>query len=385
MQSPLIFRRWAAVMCVAGALERKVWTVAFSGRITYPSMYVLLIGGPGVGKTESIRKVRELWLALPDLHVAPSSVSRASLVDSLNEATREILRPTAAVDRFVKFNSLQVGAYEFGTFLTAYDGEFLSVINDLYDCNPFKEKKRSMKDTIDIKNPQLNIFAGTTPAWLGATLPETAWSEGFSSRLMMIYSGERVKVDPFADAKHDEALNASLVSDLQDIHSMYGQFSFTEEFIESFRAWYDHEFSMPSVEHPKLEHYIPRRHIHFLKLCMVMSAQRSSSYLITRDDFREAADLFTQAEESMPDVFKAMRYNSDSNVIDEAYHYVFKQHAKLGQPVSEHMIVRFLSERMPSHNVPAVLKIMVDAGLIKVASVGTGFSGRNAYSPVPRS
>ena len=137
-------------MCIAGALERKVWTVAFSGRTTYPSMYVLLIGGPGVGKTESIRKVRELWTYLPDLHVAPSSVSRASLVDALNGATREVLRPTAPNERFVKFNSLQVGAYEFGTFMTAYDGEFLSVINDLYDCNHFSEQKRSMKEGIII-------------------------------------------------------------------------------------------------------------------------------------------------------------------------------------------------------------------------------------------
>ena len=371
-------------MCIAGALERKVWTVAFSGRTTYPSMYVLLIGGPGVGKTESIRKVRELWTYLPDLHVAPSSVSRASLVDALNGATREVLRPTAPNERFVKFNSLQVGAYEFGTFMTAYDGEFLSVINDLYDCNHFSEQKRSMKEGIIIPKPQLNILGGTTPAWLGGTLPDTAWAEGFSSRLMMIYSGERVQVDPFGSILAKNNLEEALIEDLQEIHSMYGQFSFSEEFIESFRTWYETEFYAPSVEHPKLEHYIPRRPVHFLKLCMVMSAQRSSSYLITREDYRDALDLFTEAEASMPEVFKAMRYNSDSNVIDEAYHYVFKLYAKTNTPVSEHLIVRFLSERMPSHNVPNVLRIMVEAGMLAVASVGTGLGGRNAYKPVPR-
>src|SRR4051812_33732984 len=85
IQSPLIFRKWAAVLTIAAALERKVWARAFS-RTLYPNMYCLLVGGPGVGKTESIREVRNLWGILKELKVAPSSVSRASLVDALWKA-----------------------------------------------------------------------------------------------------------------------------------------------------------------------------------------------------------------------------------------------------------------------------------------------------------
>jgi hypothetical protein len=380
MQSPLLFRKWAAVMCVAGALERKVWTVAFQGRITYPSMYVLLIGGPGVGKTEAIRRVRQLWGELPSIHVAPSSVSRASLVDALNEATRSIVRPTDPINPTVSFNSLQVGAYEFGTFLTMYEGEFMSVINDLWDGNPFREKKRGMKEEIEIRAPQLNILAGTTPSWLANTLPDQAWSEGFASRMVMVFSGERIIVDPFAYDDINEGLEAALIHDLGEIHNMFGQFKFSEEFVEHFRDWVLADCP-PIPTHPKLEHYQPRRKIHFLKLCMIMCAQRGEDMIISLEDYIMAMDFFAEAEGYMPDVFKSLR-TQDSNVMDEVYHYVFMAYNKTGKkPVSEHMIIRFIAERVPSYAVPNILKNLVDSHILEVDSPVGGLGGRPSFKP----
>src|SRR4249920_2845006 len=118
-QSPERFRRWTAASIIAGALERKVWTKVFK-RTLYPNMYILLAGGPGIGKSDALRGASDLWDALPELHVAPSSVSRASLVDSLVAAERSVLRPTDT-NPYTKFNSLQVAATEFGTFLSSYD------------------------------------------------------------------------------------------------------------------------------------------------------------------------------------------------------------------------------------------------------------------------
>lgn len=368
-------------MVIAGALERKVWLRAFK-RTLYPSLYVLLTGGPGVGKTDALRGVTKYWEALPELHIAPSSVSRASLIDSIALAERSILRPTDAVP-YTKFNSLQAAVTEFGTFLAAYDTEFLSTLNDLYDCIRYKESKRHMKSSIELPNPQLNLIAGTTPAWLGGTLPETAWAEGFSSRLIMIYSGERVKVaDPFADEEVDTAAELLFVEDLQKVFLMYGQFLFADDVVEAFKAWYMLDCP-PQPEHPKLEHYLPRRHIHFLKLCMVMSASRSSDMVIRMVDYQEAMEMQIEAERYMPDVFKAMRHNSDANVYDEIYNYVYSLSLKEGKPIAEHRILHFIGMRMPTHTVPKALEHMVASGMLKVAAIG-GPGGRSMYSPTPK-
>ena len=324
-----------------------------------------------------------MWSSIPELHVAPSSVSRASLIDSLALAERTILRPTDS-QPFTKFNSLQVGATEFGTFLSAYDTEFLSTLNDLYDCVPYKESKRHMKTSIEIPNPQLSIIAGTTPAWLGGTLPETAWGEGFSSRLMMVFSGDRLKVlDPFAEGTFDEDLDAALKTDLASIHGMFGQMRFSDEFVKLYTAWY-HTDCAPVPDHPKLEHYLPRRHIHFLKLCMVFSAARGNDYVLRVEDFQAAQDLFLETEARMPDVFKSMKMSSDVNWYDETYNFVYALYQKEETAIAEHRIVHFIGQRAPSYAVTKILEHMVAAGYLKAASLA-GPGGRPMYAPNPRS
>lgn len=379
IQSPLLFRKWAAICTIAGALERKVWVKAFS-RILYPNMYCILVGGPGIGKTESIREVRHLWTSLKDLKVAPSSVSRASLVDSLWKAKRNILRP-ADIPPFTEFNSLQIAATEFGAFLTAYDGEFISVMNDLYDCVAFHEEKRSLKEPRDIPNPQLTMVAGTTPDWLGTALPETAWAGGFTSRIIMIYSGEKVKVEPWTMLERDLLLENKLLADLTEIHNLYGRILWEPAVLDAFRSWYMADCP-PVPEHPKLAHYIPRRHVHLLKLCQVMSVARGNDMVITLLDYQRALDFLIEAETYMPDTFRAMRYNSDSNVIDETFAFVWTLYAKRENPVYEHQILHFLSQRMPSHSVPSVLKLMVDSGVLQIASMDD--RGRATYRPAPK-
>ena len=380
-QAPQIFRKWAAAATISGALERKVWMKIWS-RTLYPNEYVLLIGGPGVGKTDALRNVLDMWSALPNIHVAPSSVSRASLTDALNEAERSVLRPTENPP-LVQFNSLQVASTEFGTFFSAYETEFLSTLNDLFDCVPYKEKKRHMNGkAIIIPNPQLSIIAGTTPAWLGSVLPETAWGEGFSSRLVLIYSGERVKVDPFAATQVDEEWREKLKEDLVRIHNMYGQFSFDDDVVEAFRNWYNSDCP-PIPQHPKLEHYLPRRPVHLLKLMMVMSASRGSDYLITMIDYQRALDMLLEAEFFMPDVFKSMRYNSDSNVMDECYNFCWTIFAKEGKDIAEHRIIHFLSQRMPSHQCSKVLEVMISANILTITNP-CGLGGRKEYRPAPK-
>lgn len=361
-------------------MERKVWTKV-GQRTLYPNLYALLVGGPGIGKTDALRGTLDFWEQLPELHVAPSSVSRASLVDSLHAAERTVLRPASATP-FTKFNSLQIGATEFGTFLSAYDTEFLSTLNDLYDCVRYKESKRHMKSPIEMPAPQLNLIAGTTPAWLGGTLPETAWAEGFSSRLLLVFAGERIKVDLFGIGPQDEELRQKLILDLQEINGMFGQLQFEEEVVSTFTAWYMNDCP-PVPDHPKLEHYLPRRHIHLLKLAMVMSVARASDYVIRMIDYQRAMDMLLEAEAVMPDVFKSMRYNSDANVYDETYAYVYNLYLKNNNPVSEHQIIYFVSQRAPSYAITKILEVMVQGGMLIVASV-VGPGGRPTYKPATK-
>jgi DNA replicative helicase MCM subunit Mcm2 (Cdc46/Mcm family) len=360
-------------------LERKVFIKAFK-RLLYPNLYVLLVGGPGVGKTDAIRGAFEFWDTIPQIHQAPSNVSRASLVDSLAKAERALLLP----NELIKFNHLNVASDELGVFLSQYESSFMSTLNKLYDGTIYTEEKRSMKNDIKIEKPLLNLIAGTTPAWLGGNLPETAWAEGFSSRLLLVYSGERIKIDPFAGDARDAILFDKLQGDFKTIHNLIGKLEWAPDVVEAFKAWYMLDCP-PIPDHPKLEHYLPRRHIHFLKLCIIQSVSRSNDLVIRMVDYQAAMEMLLITEGTMPDVFRSMRMiNSDANVIDEAFNYIYTLFAKEQKPISEHRLIHFLSQRMPSHSVFKVIETMVASNMIEVGGVGTGLGGRNSYRPVPK-
>ena len=93
--SPPIFRLWAGIALVAGALERRVWS-STGTLTTYPNLFVFLVGAPGVGK-QVVDDVGELWGAAcapdgitPAFHVAPDNMTKASMIDELSKARRSI-------------------------------------------------------------------------------------------------------------------------------------------------------------------------------------------------------------------------------------------------------------------------------------------------------
>src|SRR5262250_1306956 len=104
--SPEIFRRWAGIACIAGALERRVW-ISVSGKFIYPNLYTMLVSNPGIGKSQAIEHTAEFWHRTPGLHSAPHDVTKAALIDELKEATtKRILNETSLVE----YNSLLVAA-----------------------------------------------------------------------------------------------------------------------------------------------------------------------------------------------------------------------------------------------------------------------------------
>lgn len=376
--SPEIFRRWAAISTLAGALERRVW-VRTLGSDLYPNLYVLLVAPPGVGKTEVTWRVREMWKSVPDLHIAYSSVTKAALIDNLADSTRSIMRPNS-VPAVITFNSLNVSINELGVLIPAYDNEFMNILTDLYDCKHYSEKRRSKNLAIEIERPHLNLLGGCTPSYLTATMPEGAWDQGFTSRTILIYSGEPLVRDLFAEEDAKEAERDQLQAALKDIGEVYGKFTFTPEASEAINNWHM-QGGPPKPDHPRLFHYNTRRTVHALKLSMIASISASLDLTITLEHVQRAIDWLIEAEVYMPDIFKAMASGGPGQLMEETWHFVFTAYNKAGKvPVPETRVVNYLSQRTPAHNVTRVLEVLIGGGLLKK---GLGKNGVE-YTPATK-
>lgn len=377
LSSPELFRRWAGIVTIAGALERKIW-VRTKGTELYPNLYVVLAAPPGIGKTEIIGEVREMWSELKTHHIAHSSVTKASLIDSLAASERNIVRP-AEIPPVVTFNSLLVGSNELGVLIPSYDMEFMSTLTDLYDGKGYGEARRTNKINISIPKPNISIIAGCTPGYLRESLPMGAWDQGFLSRVIIVYSGETERRSFFEETHHNIEAIKRLQEQLKEFANLYGKLSFTPDAAKLIDTW-QMGSREPLPEHPRLAHYNTRRPAHLLKLSMIAAVATGSYKVIDTQHVQLAMDWLFDVEYYMPEIFKAMATGGDSKVIEDTFHHLYTLYMREGQkPIGEHRLVHFLQEHTPSHNIMRILDVMERSRMIeKRLEKGLGV----AYVPV---
>lgn len=384
LSSPRLFRKWAGISILSAVLERKVW-VWTKGSALYPNLYVILVGPPGVGKSAVLSQLEKVLRTVPDLHVAPSSVSAASLVDTLVLANRKIIRHNEQPS-FVQFHYLATVASELGVFLPVYDPLFMNSLTKFYDGELYEERRRtSTVKHVKMDITGLSIIGGTTPSYLNSFLPEGAWDQGFTSRTIFVYAGEPVFTEVFGDDEGIHRLETeyiTLLADLKRISGLYGKLSWEPDAAAAISAW-NRAGLAPVPDHNKLTHYNTRRLAHVIKLCMVASVARSNDLRITADDYQTALGWLLEIETYIPDLFNSHGVAGDSVAIDDTWDFVFRAYNKEGRkPVLEQRVVNFLRTKVPSHSVTKVIEVMVRSGLLVEAPMpGTNFK---AYVPAPK-
>lgn len=353
---------------MAGALERKVWCKTAIGNF-YPHLYVILCGPPAAGKSIISSLVAELWGELKDHHLAPSGVSRASLMDALRHAERKIILPENDPP-IVTFNSLKMAISELGVLMPLYDVDIMNHLQDIWDCKPYSEMKRTKELNYTIKAPQINLITGCTPSYLKSTMPEGAWDQGFISRSIIVYSSETILKDMFNMLPSDTAVYNALIEDLQTISDYYEYITFHPDVAKSFNAW-RYAGELPKPDHPKLIHYNARRASQLLKLCMIACVDRGpcgedSDFVVIPEDYQTAQSWLFDAEFYMGDIFKAMANGGDSGAMDQIWHYCYslymKDPEKSGVPESK--IIHYANTLVPAYNVAKVIEMMVKAGVL---------------------
>jgi len=344
----------AAISVLAAALEQKVW-ITTSDRL-YPNLYTILVGHPGVGKTRTIMSGRKFLAELPEFHIAPTSMKMASLVDALLASKRMIIQlPNPAIE----YNSMTLLCDDWQAFMHAYDDELVAGLTTFYDVTvPYEHWRRGKNIEIVIKRPQLSILAGTTPSDLMENIPVRAWGGGLTSRMIMVYSNERITGDDFAVIRRD--LPEDMLHDIKVIYSLQGEFEVSQEFQAAVAAWRA-QGETPKPSHPKLVHYNTRRRAHLYKLSMVSAINRGNDLTLRQEDFRSALGWLSEAELAMPHIFEEGATSLDARAMDEILDFVRRQ----GKPIPHHRLVHETAKRVPTHAVLKVIEVMWLSGRLK--------------------
>ena len=361
LSTPEIFRKWTGLSILAAALERKVWVETDIGFL-YPNLYVFLVSPPGVGKTVLTSLAWRTIKQLQNHKVSSSSITRATLIEELSDASRFVSIPSGGA---TSFNSLYICSNELGTLLPAYELEFMSKLTEIYDGHSYSEKRRNAKHNADIAKPQLNILAATQPGYLASMLPEVAWEQGFLSRAILVYSGSIIRRSLFTRNASDTVLWESLIHDLKAVARLYGEFKFSAEAAKLIDSFYIETHALTAPAHPKLQHYSTRRPAHLIKLCQIACASAGDEMIITPEHYQTALDWMLAAEDTIPEIFKAMQSGGDSNVIRDTWYFVYKTTLETGKPIPKSRLMAFLGQRVPSEKVETIITIMEKMKLLR--------------------
>ena len=376
IRSPSTFRLWTGITTIAAALERRVWTET-DVRPLRPNMFVVLAGGPASGKGNAIWESRNLLTTLIEpetgIHIGPDNPTSASFLDALAASTKMSINGMGAP----MYSALTVLCRELGSLIVKYEGQFVSNLADIYDNPPNFSAPRRQSKSVDIAAPTINILAAATPATMMDTIPEAAWGQGLTSRIVFIYGTAPTNYrDPFK--KRKEIDFTPLAKDLKVFFKeLHGEFEWEDDAQDALRFWINDEKYAPVPNYGRLVHYVGRRNEHIMKLAMISAVSSGHGLSVTLKDFRRAQKWLFAAEKAMPDVFRAMTQKSDSQILEDVHQIAWIQYSSLvrekRQALSDADIWKILENRTTSERIPYLLKSLESTNRLRKAGMAGGW------------
>jgi hypothetical protein len=350
LESGEIFRRWGAISALAATLEQKVWID--TGNRLYPNLYVFLVGSAGAGKSRVIDNVIEIVKTVPQFHLAPSSMSKASMTDMMEESIRRLVHPTD------EYYTMYAAIDELTILMTKFENDIVAALTKFYDCTMFKEAKRMEALRHDLPRPQLNFLTGCTPESLLTVVPPVAWGQGFMSRVILIHTEKQDFKDILGVTR--PPMEGDIIHDLLIISEVRGEIHWTDEYQETLHNWRKGGCA-PVPQHPYLKDYVARRTSHLLKLSMVACIDRGGPLELNGNDFERAKGWLLEAEAMMPAIFAQGMVTADSRAFDEIEDFV-----RRNGRVSKEKLVRFISQRVRANDIRNTIDTMIWAGRVKM-------------------
>ncbi len=321
--SPDLFIEWSWLCLVAAALQRRVWY----SNDTYPqyaNMYTLFVGPPGVGKGLQLDQL----CAFLKHHKKPNSASeierhvklgQGQEVDTLlfpfaaDSTTFESLMQefVAASDIFevpgttpvkkVVHASLIFALDEFTSIFKKHAEDIVTTMCTAWNCKDITRKTKRNGNNL-LRNPCLNMFAGTTPDNLIKLQRTEIVDTGFSARIMLVYAkkprGRDIKI-PKPDAAQ-EAARESILGWLKVLSNVYGEVNYTLEAEDYLRAWWKDPKQVYINDSNKLVNYYERKLNHVHKVAMAMHySEPGFNELIPLATLKRAIDLLARTEKNM--------------------------------------------------------------------------------------
>lgn len=297
-EPPTLFKKWMAISTVAAALQRKCYVRLGTDLTFYPNMYIVLVGPTGARKSTAMVTSRRLLSEL-EIPLVAEYITREALIRRIAKSEDTAFTPDMTEMR--PHSSMTVHSSELTVFLGFNKPEFIRDLCDFYDCPGTWVYETKNMGTDKLRNVWFNLVGASTPDSLHSSLSAEAVGGGLASRILFIFADIKSGIFPITiETEENQEAFRALRKDLQEIHSLQGEFIVTRGFAGAYTEWCFETEEHPPFIDPRFHGYNDRRRTHLVKLSMILSAAHSNEQHLTIDEFNLALSLLEEAERFMP-------------------------------------------------------------------------------------
>lgn len=351
-ESPETFWFWSGVSTIASTTGRNVvldlnQDQRFQFFRIYPNHYIFLIAKSAVcRKGAPTNMVRTMLTKSGTAKVMSQRITNAALLTSLKNVSEKLGK-----------GEMLCWASELAVFLTSEEAHrgITTTLTDLYDCPDIFINELKAETEI-ITFPCLNLFAATNPTDMAERFPEAAFGKGFASRIHMIYEEKRRK--KVSRPKISDVEAEKLIEDLRHIKQIKGVFRLSSDAEKWYDRWYN------SIEFPgdeALDAFYGRKHIHVLKLAMIISLATKDELVLTPTDLIQALLFVEKVEGCLPRMHQQTATSEFSHLADRVY----RQIQKRGGSATRKELLHDNWYCLKKEGLTEVLAQLIDAGLVQ--------------------
>jgi hypothetical protein len=355
IEAPTLFNIWTALFTLSSVLKREVWIPwGPLGRL-FPNLYVLIVGPAGlVKKTTIVGWADSLINGFPKFITNESWRAVKSIKFLYNkstpEAMLEVMKPDKRGGRFVmltdeagatlmrdgrpikweKTSEIALILPEFAVMASkaSYNESLIQNLLDLYDTHESWKWTTVKRGQVELRKLYTNLLGGITVTGFQQAIPESALSDGFLSRTIVVYH----EAVPSREFRYPQDVpGAPTKEDLQErlawiANNMQGEFALDEEADAIYEKWY-HDYRVELLSSNGHTGIIGRKFTHLLKVALLIRASRykpkvSKQTLITAEDFRDAMRLINSTYKGSTRVLKNISLSAFQKKVNSVGEYI---------------------------------------------------------------
>jgi len=349
--SPDSFIIWGFYSLIGSALQRRVWRGNMENPL-FPNLYTILTGPPAVGKGRVIGEVnkilkfhklketddvddamtatahkpkgknKELPLLIP---TGPDSTTYEALVNIMCRSIRTHWYQNGETKKSLYFHSsLTLGLEELSSMFRKHTDDLANFLLCAYDCKNYSYETLSRGDD-EIRQPCLNLLAGTTPSFIRTIFNDSLLTDGFASRTCFVMEEEPrfYRLAPPEYTIEQFKARDDIRAHVKKLTGLFGEVKFTQEANDFLEDWWktDAQHNRPNNS-PKLITYYGRKNITVQKLAMIIHFSDSLEMLVGIDECKEALNALEKIERKMHLAVSLDNKNPLARVTDEIHAFL---------------------------------------------------------------